>query len=44
MPYAVAGKSLHEELHLLAESGIPKIEVLRAATINGVFALGQEKI
>ena len=43
MPYSVAGKSLHEELRLLTESGIPEIEVISAATFNAASALGHEK-
>lgn len=43
MPYSVAGKSLHVELRLLAESGIPTIEVIGAATLNAASALGKER-
>jgi imidazolonepropionase-like amidohydrolase len=39
MPYSVAGKSLLEELELLAGAGIPNIDVIRAATINAASAL-----
>jgi len=43
MPYAVAGKSLHEELELLEESGIPNFEVIHSATFNAASALRREE-
>ena len=36
----VAGKSLHRELELLVDSGIPTSEVIRIATRNGAESLG----
>jgi imidazolonepropionase-like amidohydrolase len=36
----VAGKSLHHELELLEDSGIPTSEVIRIATRNGADSLG----
>ena len=36
----VAGKSLHRELELLVDSGIPTSEVIRIATKNGADSLG----
>jgi imidazolonepropionase-like amidohydrolase len=36
----VAGKSLHRELELLVNSGIPTSEVMRIATRNGAESLG----
>jgi imidazolonepropionase-like amidohydrolase len=36
----VAGKSLHRELELLVDSGIPTSEVMRIATRNGAESLG----
>jgi imidazolonepropionase-like amidohydrolase len=36
----VAGKSLHHELELLVDSGIPTSEVIRIATRNGAESLG----
>jgi imidazolonepropionase-like amidohydrolase len=38
--WTVPGVSLHEELELLVEAGIPPLEVLRIATRNGAEALG----
>jgi len=39
-PWVIPGVSLHEELQLLADAGIPPLEVLRIATYNGAQALG----
>jgi imidazolonepropionase-like amidohydrolase len=39
-PWTIPGVSLHEELELLVEAGIPAPEVLRIATRNGAEALG----
>ena len=36
----VAGKSLHHELELLVDSGIPTQDVIRIATRNGAESLG----
>jgi imidazolonepropionase-like amidohydrolase len=42
-PWIVPGPSLHDELQLLAEAGIPPLEVLRIATSNAARALGRER-
>jgi imidazolonepropionase-like amidohydrolase len=39
----VPGASLHYELELLVEAGIPPLEVIKIATRNGAQALGIEK-
>jgi imidazolonepropionase-like amidohydrolase len=39
-PWTVPGPSLHRELELLAEAGIPPLEVLRIATRNAAEVLG----
>ncbi len=39
-PWVPAGPSLHRELELLVDAGIPPREVLRMATRNGAEALG----
>jgi len=39
----VAGASLHHELELLVEAGIPPMEVIKIATRNGAQALGIEQ-
>ena len=39
-PWVIPGVSFHEELHLLADTGIPLLDVLRIATTNGATALG----
>lgn len=39
-PYVIPGASLHDEMALLVESGIPAGEVVRIATRNGAEALG----
>jgi imidazolonepropionase-like amidohydrolase len=39
-PWTIPGVSLHEELELLVNAGIPAAEVLRIATRNGAEALG----
>jgi imidazolonepropionase-like amidohydrolase len=40
-PWIVPGVSFHEELRLLADSGIPTAAVIRMATINAGLALNQ---
>ncbi|NKB86961.1 MAG: amidohydrolase family protein [Acidobacteria bacterium] len=40
-PWVVPGASLHRELELLVEAGIPELEVLRIATHNGAQVLGE---
>jgi imidazolonepropionase-like amidohydrolase len=39
----VPGASLHNELELLVEAGIPPLEVIKIATSNGAHALGIEE-
>ena len=39
-PWVIPGVSFHEELQLLADAGIPPLDVLKIATINGAVALG----
>lgn len=39
-PWTVPGESYHRELELLADAGIPPLDVLRIATRNGAEALG----
>ena len=39
-PWVIPGVSFHEELQLLADAGIPPLDVLRIATANGAKALG----
>jgi len=41
-PWIVPGASLHDEMLLLEEAGIPRAEVLRIATRNGAIALHRE--
>lgn len=37
------GPALHRELELLADAGIPPLEVIRIATLNGAIFLGKER-
>lgn len=39
-PWVIPGISLHQELELYAEAGIPPAEILKMATHNGAEALG----
>lgn len=39
-PWVAPGPSLHRELELLVDAGIPPLQVLRIATANGAEALG----
>ena len=39
----VPGSSLHHELEILVEAGIPPLEVIKIATRNGAQALGIEE-
>lgn len=39
-PWVIPGVSLHWELELLSESGIPALEVIKIATYNGAMDLG----
>jgi imidazolonepropionase-like amidohydrolase len=41
-PFIVPGASFHRELQLLADAGIPPLEVLRIATRGGARSLGLE--
>jgi imidazolonepropionase-like amidohydrolase len=41
-PWAIAGRSLHDELALLVEAGLTPYEALRTATVLGATALGIE--
>ena len=41
-PWVIPGVSLHQELKLLSDAGIPPLEVLRIATYSGAVALGLE--
>ncbi|MDG3005436.1 amidohydrolase family protein [Paludisphaera mucosa] len=40
-PYCPPGRSLHQELELLVESGLPPAAAIRCATLNNAEALGQ---
>lgn len=40
-PWVVPGASVHDEMALLHDAGLPAIEVLRAATANAARALGR---
>ena len=42
-PFVVFGFSLHDELELLAQSGISCYEILKTATVNGAESNHQEK-
>ena len=42
-PQVTPGFSLHQELEMLVESGLPPAAALRAATLHNAMALGQEK-
>jgi len=37
-----SGPALHRELELLADAGIPPLEIIRIATLNGAVFLGRE--
>jgi len=37
------GPALHRELELLADAGIPPLDIIRIATLNGAIFLGKEK-
>ncbi len=41
-PWVIPGVSLHHELRLLHDAGIPPLEVLKIASYNGAVALGLE--
>ncbi len=38
-----SGPALHRELELLADAGIPPLEILRIATLNGAVFLGKQE-
>jgi imidazolonepropionase-like amidohydrolase len=42
-PWIVPGASLHDEMRLLAEAGIPPADVLRMATHDAAVGLGREQ-
>lgn len=42
LPFLIPGYSLHQELRILNELGIPPYDVLKMATINAAMALNQE--
>lgn len=44
MPWITPGVSLHRELELLVEAGIPEAEVILLATRNGARGLGKEDL
>lgn len=44
MPWITPGVSLHRELELLVEAGIPEAEVILIATRNGARGLGKEDL
>ncbi len=39
--FMIAGFALHEELSIMAELGLPRLDVLKAATINPARAMGR---
>jgi hypothetical protein len=39
-PWVVPGAGLHDELELLVSAGLPPLDVLRLATLNGAEAMG----
>jgi imidazolonepropionase-like amidohydrolase len=41
-PWIIPGVSLHQELALLSEAGMPNIDVLKAATSNAAIALERD--
>lgn len=41
-PYCFPGFSLHDELALLVEGGMPELDALKAATINAAVFMGKE--
>lgn len=43
-PYVVPGASLHQEMELMVESGVPPAAVLAAATLGNARALKQENL
>lgn len=43
-PQVTPGFSLHQELEMLVESGLPPAAALKAATLNNATALRQEKV
>ncbi|HEY6139466.1 MAG TPA: amidohydrolase family protein, partial [Thermoanaerobaculia bacterium] len=42
-PWIVPGASVHDEMTLLAEAGIPPLQIVRMATFNAARALRQER-
>lgn len=41
-PNVIPGVSFHRELELMSDAGIPAVDILRIATLNGARALGRE--
>ena len=41
-PWVLPGKSLHQEMKLLNDAGIPPLDILKMATFNGAHFLGIE--
>ncbi|WP_269583116.1 amidohydrolase family protein [Roseibium sp. Sym1] len=39
-PWIIPGVSMHDEMALLAEAGLPPVDILRMATLNGAIGLG----
>lgn len=42
LPFLVPGYSLHQELRLMTESGIPTYEVIKMTTINAALAMNKD--
>ena len=40
-PFCIAGKSAHDEMHLMLESGLTRFQVLQSATVNSAKFLGK---
>jgi imidazolonepropionase-like amidohydrolase len=41
MPTVLPGYSLYREMEIFAEAGLKPMDILKAATINGAFAIGR---
>ncbi len=41
MPTVLPGYSLYREMEIFAEAGLKPMEILKAATVNGAFAIGR---
>jgi imidazolonepropionase-like amidohydrolase len=42
LPLLIPGYSLHQELRIMSEIGIPTYEVIKMTTINAAYAMGKE--